>query len=257
MTEDDAETDQIFWYHSIGLGTETTPGQKSPELLDQEWNELGVPALHGKTLLDIGAWDGYFSFRGEREGAARVVALDHYVWCTRLVEQQAYYRQTRESGEAYLAPHLNPSMWDPRGLPGRAGFDLARSRLESQVEAAVVDFANDDLSGLGTFDVVIFAGVLYHLEDPMGAIRRLASLTNEVAIIRTVAVHVPRVSSAMWEFYPGAELEGDSSNWWAPNRLALEGAVMAAGFRSCVCRSHTPTADDGVVRYILTVQAWK
>ncbi len=257
MTQDNAETEGIFWYHSIAMGDETTPGQKSPELLDQEWNELGIPPLRGKTVLDIGAWDGYFSFRAEREGAARVVALDHYVWCTRLVEQQAYYRRTRETGEEYVAPHLNPAMWDSRALPGRAGFDLARSRLGSQVEAAVVDFANDDLSGLGIFDVVIFAGVLYHLEDPMGAMRRLASLTNEVAIIRTVAVHVPRVSSAMWEFYPGAELEGDSSNWWAPNRSALEGAVIAAGFRDFVSHSVTPTGEDAVARYILTVQAWK
>jgi hypothetical protein len=61
----------------------------------------------------------------------------------------------------------------------------------------------------------------------------------------------------MWEFYPGAELEGDSSNWWAPNRSALEGVVLAAGFRNFVCRSNTPTGDDAVVRYILTAQAWK
>jgi tRNA (mo5U34)-methyltransferase len=253
----DAETDEVFWYHSIALGNETTPGQKSAELLDQEWEEFGLASLHGKTVLDIGAWDGYFSFRAEREGAAKVVALDHYVWCTRLVEQQAYYRRTRESGEAYVAPHLNPSMWNPKTLPGRAGFDMARSRLGSQVESVVADFAADDLSSLGTFDVVIFAGVLYHLEDPVGAIRKLASLTNEVAIIRTVAVEVPRVDSAMWEFYPEAELEGDSSNWWAPNRSALKGATTTAGFSRFVSRSQSPRAGDAVVRYILTAQAWK
>lgn len=37
-----------------------------------------------------------------------MVALDHYECCTRLVEQQAYYRRTRETGEVYGAPHLNP-----------------------------------------------------------------------------------------------------------------------------------------------------
>ena len=30
--------------------------------------------------LDIGAWDGRFSFLAEKAGAARVVALDHYAW---------------------------------------------------------------------------------------------------------------------------------------------------------------------------------
>ncbi len=251
------EPNGIFWYHSIDLGDGATSGEKSAELLDQEWDELGVPPLAGKTVLDIGAWDGYFSFRAEREGAARVVALDHYVWSCRLVEQQAHYRRTRETAEPYVAPHLVSSLWDPVSLPGRAGFDLARARLGSNVEPVVADFAHDDLRELGTFDVTIFAGVLYHLEDPLGALRKVASLTDEVALIRTVAVHVPWVDSAMWEFYPGTELDGDASNWWAPNRSALEGAVRAAGFREYVQRSETPVDGDRVVRYLLTAQAWK
>jgi tRNA (mo5U34)-methyltransferase len=245
----------IFWYHSIDIGNETTSGQKSPQMLDQEWNELGVPSLEGKTVLDIGAWDGYFSFRAEREGARRVVALDHYVWATRLIEQQEYYRLTGQTGEPYIAPHLVPSLWDPERLPGRAGFDLARERLRSNVEPIVADFARDDLRYLGSFDVVIFAGVLYHLEDPLGALRKLRSLTREVALVRTVAVHLPQVDSAIWEFYPGAELEGDSSNWWAPNQAALEGATRAAGFRRYVQQTETPRT-DGIVRYLLAAQAW-
>jgi tRNA (mo5U34)-methyltransferase len=257
VTTDEQGVDDIYWYHSIDLGNETTAGQKSPELLASEWDELDVPPLQGKTVLDIGAWDGYFSFRAEREGARKVVALDHYVWSTRLVEQQRYYRQTLASGEKYVAPHLVPDLWDPDGLPGRAGFDLAKVRLGSDVEPVVADFANDDLSDLGTFDVVIFVGVLYHLEDPLGALRKIASLTNEVALIRTVAVHIPNVASAMWEFYPDAELEGDSSNWWAPNGSALEGASRAAGFRRYVPRTETPGGGDSITRYLLAAQAWK
>jgi tRNA (mo5U34)-methyltransferase len=257
VAADEPGTGKVYWYHSIDFGDETTLGQKSPELLDREWDELQIPPLHGKSVLDIGAWDGYFSFRAEREGAKRVVALDHYVWATRLVEQQIYYRRTLETGEKYVPPHLVPSLWDPNALPGRAGFDLAEARLRSDVEPVVADFAHDDLSDLGTFDVVIFVGVLYHLEDPMGALRKLASLTNEVALIRTVAVHVPGVNSAMWEFYPDAELEGDSTNWWAPNAAALEGATRAAGFRSYLSRTGTPPGDDAVVRYLLTAQASK
>jgi tRNA (mo5U34)-methyltransferase len=257
MSQSKSEIDEVFWYHSIALSDQVTPGQKPTELLEQEWEDMGLPLLGGKSVLDVGAWDGYFSFRAEREGAARVVALDHYVWCTRLVEQQAKYRRTLDSGEPYEAPHLDASLWDPESLPGRAGFDLARTRLDSRVESVVADFANDELSDLGTFDVVMFLGVLYHLEDPLGSLRKLASMTNEMAVIRTVAVHVPGVDSAMWEFYPERELEGDPSNWWAPNRAALEGAVKAAGFRNFVPRTAAPDGNDGVVRYILTAQAWK
>jgi tRNA (mo5U34)-methyltransferase len=257
MAAHEYQTSDIFWYHSIDLGGELTPGQKSLDVLEAQWDELAIPPLYGKTVLDIGAWDGYFSFRAEREGAKRVVALDHYVWSTRLVEQQSYYRRTLATGEKYVAPHLVPELWDPKGLPGRAGFDLAKARLGSGVEPVVADFAQDDLTDLGTFDVVIFVGVLYHLENPMGALRKVASLTKELALINTVAVHVPNVDSAVWEFYPDAELAGDSSNWWAPNRTALEGATTAAGFRKFVLRGSVPTGNDSVIRYPLAAQAWK
>jgi tRNA (mo5U34)-methyltransferase len=129
--------------------------------------------------------------------------------------------------------------------------------LGSNVDPVVLDFATDDLSDLGTFDVVIFAGVLYHLENPVGALRRLAALTREIAVVRTVAVHFPRVTSAAWEFYPGAELEGDPSNWWAPNRAALEGAIRAVGFPRCVDRTEASLDTDEPTRYLLTMQAWK
>lgn len=248
---------QLFWYHSIDLGGFVTPGEKTQATLDEEWRALGVPDLRDRSVLDIGAWDGYFSFRAEREGAARVVALDHYAWSTRLREQQAYYRRSLETDEPYAAPHLVPSLWDPVALPGRAAFDLARERLGSQVEAVVADFERDDLSGIGTFDVVFFVGVLYHLEDPMSALRRVAALADEVAIVRTVAMEVPGVSTPLWEFYPTTELAGDASNWWAPNCCALEGALRACGFRTCIVRSPVPAPSSELQRYLLTMQAWK
>ena len=41
---------------------------------------LHLPAsLAGLSVLDIGAWDGFFSFEAERRGAARVVAPT-YSW---------------------------------------------------------------------------------------------------------------------------------------------------------------------------------
>jgi tRNA (mo5U34)-methyltransferase len=38
---------------------------------------LPIPAdLSGKTVLDVGAWDGFFSFEFERRCAKRVLAID-------------------------------------------------------------------------------------------------------------------------------------------------------------------------------------
>ena len=36
--------------------------------------------LDGRTVLDVGAWDGFYSFEMERRGAAKVLATDHFCW---------------------------------------------------------------------------------------------------------------------------------------------------------------------------------
>ena len=74
-----AQVDSIEWYHSISLpGGVVTPGvNNSPVALER----LQLPAsLSGKTVLDIGAWDGFYSFEAARRGASRVLATDSFVW---------------------------------------------------------------------------------------------------------------------------------------------------------------------------------
>ena len=96
------EVAKIRWWHKIDLGNGiVTPGydQSSTKL-----KKLKIPKdLSGKTVLDIGAWDGFFSFEAERRGAKRVLAIDSFCW----------------SGE---------------GWGTKAGFNLARKALGSKVE---------------------------------------------------------------------------------------------------------------------------
>lgn len=48
---------------------------------DRRLRLLEIPDdLTGWNVLDIGAWHGYFSFECERQGADRVLAIDHYSW---------------------------------------------------------------------------------------------------------------------------------------------------------------------------------
>src|SRR6188472_354162 len=76
-----AKADALRWFHSIDLGMGVvTRGVKSPEQHRHELAVLRLPDLAGKSVLDIGAFDGFYSFAAERLGADRVVALDHYVW---------------------------------------------------------------------------------------------------------------------------------------------------------------------------------
>src|SRR6185436_11277205 len=87
------------WYHSIELAPGVvTPGRKPAEEWQQQLQALRLPDLHGKTVLDIGAYDGFFSFAAERLGAARVTALDHYVWFTDMAAYLKDWRQSQQNG---------------------------------------------------------------------------------------------------------------------------------------------------------------
>jgi tRNA (mo5U34)-methyltransferase len=248
--------EDIFWFHSIDFGDAVSPGQKSLELLDTEWRQLRLPSLAGRSVLDIGAWDGYFSFRAEREGASRVVALDHYVWSLDLPAQQAYYRACKQAGAVPEPYHERPELWHPDSLPGMRAFSHARERLGSHVEPVVGDFMTTEVDPC---DVVLFLGVLYHVEDPLLTMRRLRALTRELAVIETAATHVAGHDRPLFELFPSNELDGDVSNWWSPNEAGLHGLCRAAGFSNVETVARPPLDHlelvDGIARYRLVVHA--
>ena len=73
------EIAKVNWYHSIPLGNDiVTPGVDNSSL---RLAKLHLPEdLSGKSVLDVGAWDGFFSFEAERRGAERVLATDSFCW---------------------------------------------------------------------------------------------------------------------------------------------------------------------------------
>jgi tRNA (mo5U34)-methyltransferase len=245
-----------FWWHSIDLGDGiVTPGRKGAEQLAGELATMQLPDLRGKTVLDIGAWDGYFSFTAERLGA-RVTALDYFEWSTDTDAKMRYWQACRDAAEEPKPYREVPGLWAPDRLPGKGGFDTAKRLLGSSVTEVVADFTTVDLTALGQFDVIFFLGVLYHLHEPFDALKRLAAITREVVIIETAALATPEFSPdrCLFEFFPGAEHYDDPTNWWAPNLAGLVGACRAAGFTRMVPMAPEPEAPG---HYRLTLQAWK
>jgi tRNA (mo5U34)-methyltransferase len=222
------------WFHSIELRPGVvTPGRKSPEVLRAEVERIRLDRidLRGKSVLDVGAFDGYFSFEAERRGAARVLALDHFVWSLDLIAAARYREQCIELGTE-VRSHEEMGFWKPDELPGKRGFDTARELLGSRVEWRVADLSTVDLDSLGQFDVALYLGVLYHMRNPLESLTRLAAVTREVAVIETEAAIVPgHDGEALCKFYEGSGLNADPSNWWVPNEEALYGLCRAAGFR--------------------------
>jgi tRNA (mo5U34)-methyltransferase len=198
------QVDEIKWFHAIDLHNGiVTPGP----VHGMTHAQLGLAEnLRGKSVLDVGAFDGYYSFQAERHGAKRVLATDSYVW-------------------------------DGGWPTGDRGFQLCRKVLRSRVEDKTIapfDIAPDTVGG--RFDVVLFLGVLYHLKHPLLALERLAAVTKGLLVLET-HIDCTDIDGPAAAFYPGAELAGDPTNWWGPNPPCVEAMLRTAGFSNVKTQS--------------------
>jgi tRNA (mo5U34)-methyltransferase len=192
-----AEIDKIDWWHQIDLGQGIiTPGPDQSALKMTFWDF--PDSFAGKTVIDIGAWNGAFSFEAERRGASDVLATDHFCW----------------SGP---------------GSDGKPGFDLAKSVLNSKVRE--LNIAVEDLSPetVGTWDYVLFLGVFYHLPDPIAALPRLYAITRQTLIIETLLDGTFLNFPAM--VYHGG-IDGRRVIKFVPNEAFIVAALRDLGFKS-------------------------
>jgi tRNA (mo5U34)-methyltransferase len=251
----------LFWWHAMELPDGTvTPGDKSQEILRDEWKVMDLLDLTGRSVVDIGAWDGWFSFQAEAAGAQRVVAVDEFVWSLDLRRAPEYWEYVHERearNEPYDQWGPGCKYWDSDTLVGKRSFNLAREAFNSRVESIVTDFMECDLQVVGTFDVAFFLGVLYHVREPLRALERVRAFTKELAVIETAAIELPDRSGPFLEFVPGYEINKDPTNWFFPTEEAVIGMCHAAGFSSVepVGRLAEHPRDNGILDYRLTVHA--
>ena len=171
--------------------------------------------------------------------------LDHYLWSTDADHYTRIYDEYIDTGRTPPAPHESEA-WHPNTTPTRWRFDTARQALHSRAEAIPLDFSECDLAAVGLWDVVLYLGVLYHMPDPVRALRRVAAVTREQAIIETEAMFLHGHPEALWRFFPSGELNHDRSNWWVPNINALMGLIGAAGFKMPRSSPASPPTTSGL-----------
>lgn len=188
-------------------------GVKSAELLIAEAGVIFKNSVEGQTVLDIGAWDGFFSFEAERRGAARVLATDNFCW----------------SGP---------------GWGTRQGFEYAHHKFGSQVEALDVDVLDLDAERIGQFDTVMFLGVLYHVKDPLRCIELVCSLAKKTVICDTETA-LDKIPEPIMRYFLGDEMNGDPTNFWAPNMKCLEAMFREFGFQHFEFTDHPLRQNDG------------
>jgi tRNA (mo5U34)-methyltransferase len=128
-----------------------------------------------------------------------------------------------------------------------AGFLTARELIGSRVEFLDVDLFDLSPDRHGTFDVVLFLGVLYHLRHPLLALDTLAAICTEQLIVETVVTPTPqsvraRLSRALAQdqyesapsmaFFESDEINHDPTTWWAPSVPCLTAMLRSCGFEN-------------------------
>jgi len=182
-----------FRYHSIELPDGSVlPGLQTLEQLRWRLSLFGLEEdLRGKRVLDVGAWDGWFSFECERRGAD-VVAVD----CVAL--------------DTFLE---------------------AKELLGSKVEYLTMDVTELSARRLGRFDIVLFFGVLYHLRHPLLGLEKAVELSTDRVLIETFVIpsEPNRTVRPVMEFYERSELGGQIDNWCGPSPECLLAMCRSAG----------------------------
>ena len=201
----------ISWCHPIDLGDGlvTRPEWHIRRRYQRRLKLLQLPEdLTGKRVLDIGAWDGFFSFECERRGGD-VLSIDTFAW----------------------------------DHHGQGGFRLARERLNSHVKDRRLAAEDLDPADVGQFDLVLFLGVFYHLRDPVAVLDRLRKITRGTLVIEThTLIPVMHGNYPLVSFFPGDGLEkGRRFEFCAiPTEEALRQMLLSAGFTKIEVM-HRPT----------------
>jgi 2-polyprenyl-3-methyl-5-hydroxy-6-metoxy-1,4-benzoquinol methylase len=137
-----------YWFQKI----EVLPGLFSPGWSEPETEKLpffGLPEdLSGLRILDIGCAEGYFSFEAEKRGAREVIAIDSSPDSVRR-------------------------------------FNIVKSARQSSATAYLCSVYDLDRKKFGTFDLVLFYGVFYHLKHPQLALEKIADVCTGQLLFQT------------------------------------------------------------------------
>ncbi|PZR69027.1 MAG: hypothetical protein DLM63_02885 [Solirubrobacterales bacterium] len=185
------------------------------ELIERPVRAALAAAGSGATGLDLACSEGWFAHRLLDWGASQVLGVD--------IRPDTIHR-------AELI---------------RNQLDIPASRLELRCG----DLFTLDIEQLGEFDVVLMLGVIYHVEDPVGALRRARRLTRRVCAIESQLTRQDEPIEHGWggrdsltraEGSFATRIEQDrGTNPLAsqgdvmsliPNWVALQQSVQAAGF---------------------------
>src|ERR1019366_8651944 len=190
-----------------------TPGWSDPRV--EKLPYFGLPRdMSGMRVLDIGHAEGFFSFEAERRGASEVLGIE----------------------------------MDPRML---VNFHICRNALGSKVRSIGASVYELSARVYGTFDLVFFFGVLYHLRHPLLALEKVAGVCTGTLLMQSATCQNDS-DTPMAEFHPSGIQSGpadkpifDPTCFWFPNPACCKAMLQHVGFVEI--ERISPTAPVGAV----------
>ena len=179
-----------LWFHTFALA----PGIYTPGIARDHGYRLavlGADRFTGRSVLDVGAFDGFYSFLAEARGARRVVAVDN--------EQYVDWVRARFGVT----------------LEGGVGFRAIAGLVGSRVEYRRMDAL--DVREVGErFDVVLCFGILHRVTDPIALLRALGDVLapgGEI-VLETYGSRLAADAPAIEVHEPGDVYLGDDFVYW-------------------------------------------
>jgi tRNA (mo5U34)-methyltransferase len=194
-----------YWGQSIPLPYGiVTPGKLMRNF--NTWKRMNMQGdLSGKRVLDIACWDGFYAFECEKRGA-EVVAIDNL--------------------NRMKSPDQVEHAWMEN-----LGFETAREILDSKVQFYDLDVYDISSERIGSFDIVLCLGLLYHLKHPVLALERISEVTREQLIIETEYLTVPFTKRPLLEYIERDSLNRDPTNFCRPNISWIQAVLRELGFK--------------------------
>jgi 2-polyprenyl-3-methyl-5-hydroxy-6-metoxy-1,4-benzoquinol methylase len=175
---------EAYWFHTIELGNgRVTEGVYDVRpILDTHKFDA---SLAGKSILDVGASDGFYAFEFEKRGAESVLALDTNAYDgsvptdvspAKMKKYIAKYSREKEEFEKFK------DIFSVLGLHGSNKLVVLADYFDSIVkfqQRSIYDLKELDRK----FDFVFCGGLFGHLKHPLLAIEQLREVTSERCVI--------------------------------------------------------------------------
>jgi len=217
------EMNEIEWWHTMELDGVMTKGRDN-SIAKLRWIQMPKD-LTGRKVIDIGAWDGFFSFEAERRNAKSVLAIDTIMWKEHKTFNVQKNRETIHTG--------------------KRGFNFAHKILNSKVESKEIEIMDLSKENVGENDLILCLGILYHMQDPLGMCKVMYDICADEGLLILESHYdlgdlkdensqpnkygKPAFIPAM-RFYPNNECNNDPGTWWGPNPLCIIEMLKVAGF---------------------------